>query len=514
MRTIGTGCVVFLFSFHAAVAMGGQPVACEDLQRLNLPGTVVMSTELVDADETTGWPAHCLAEGTVEGRIRFRAQLPVAADWNGRFMMGGGGGFVGNMQNQALGVMPGAGGDALTRGYATIGTDTGHRGHPPETAFLDASWALDNLPGIKDWGYRAVPKVAETGQRLVEAHYGRPASHNYFLGCSNGGRQALKLAQLDPHLFDGIVAIAPAIDWTGVMLGHLAIARAMFPDGKDQGAVLSAEDVQALNAAVNEHCDGLDGLADGIVSDPGACDFDPRTALPDFSEAQLRAVEAVYGGVEIDGRRFHPGFPPGSEATAGAWDMWLTGSATPQWLPGMPAVSVGSRFAMETFRYLAANDPGLELTALEPGAELVEELRFVSRIASATNPDLGIFRDSGGKLLITHGMADHALPVGHSTDYHQRVAERMGEDVDDFMRLFLLPGVVHCLGGDGPDRIDLIAAIEAWVEENQAPQSLAALKFDGDGEVTMARPVCAYPMRQQHDGEGDPASSESFVCEP
>lgn len=514
MKTSGFGLILFPGVLLTASAVGGEAINCLELEQLDLHDTVITSTRLADADANSGWPAHCVVEGAVEGRIRLRARLPVAGDWNGRFMMGGGGGFVGLIQNHALGPMAGSGGDALSRGYATVATDTGHRGHPPETALLDASWALDNLPGIKDWGYRAVPKVADAVKRLIEAHYGEPATHNYFLGCSNGGRQAMKAAQLNPHLFDGIIAMAPAFDWTGIMLGQLAIAHAMFPDGDRQKPVLSEADVKTVAEAVDNHCDDIDGIADGIISDPASCEFDPREALPDFSDAQLRAVEAVYEGVEIEGRQFHPGFPPGSEAAPGAWDLWFTGSATPQWFSGASPTSAGSRFVLETFRYLAANDSTIELSDLTLDTALVDELRFIARIASATNPDLTNFRDAGGKLLIIQGLADHALPAGHTKRYYERVSERMGAEVDEFMRLFLLPGVTHCAGGDGPDRVDMIDAIERWVENEQPPQALQAVKFDADGEMLMARPVCPYPQQQHHDGEGDATKPGSFECRP
>jgi hypothetical protein len=487
-----------------AAAAGTAPVAgqkaCSRLTELALPRVVITAVEDAPPESARGWPARCTVSGAIEGRIRFVLHLPVAEAWNGKFLMGGGGGFGGVVANQALSPqMPG--GDALQRGYATIGTDTGHRG-----TGLDASWAVDNWHGVVDYGYRAVHETALLGKTITETYYGRPPLHSYFYGCSNGGRQGMMEAQRYPYTFDGIVAGAPAYNFPNTVIHFRRIAQAMFPHGDPTRPVLSEARLREVADAVLAACDAADGLEDGIISDPAGCAFDPRRDLPGFSEAELQAIEAVYGALHVGSRRVHPGYPPGHEAGPGAWPDRISGRGS--------AFPTNYLATVQLLGAMVLNNPTFRLVDAPSTEELLARSAMLSRVLNATSPDLHAFQEAGGRLLVFHGWADHAVSAYTSTEYHRQVADRLGgpDQVDDFFRLFLLPGVLHCSGGDGPDRVDWLAAIEQWVEAGQAPDRLIAVRTGDAAEAVMSRPVCPYPRRAHYDGAGDPTREHSFTC--
>jgi feruloyl esterase len=230
--------------------------------------------------------------GVIGPEIRFELLLP--KNWNGKFVMGGGGGFVGSVVNVALAY------GALQSGYATVGTDTGHEGHP-----LDASWALNNMERIVSFGHQAVHRTAVTAKELIKAYYEQDIARDYFIGCSRGGGQALMEAQRYPEDFEGIVAGAPAYNWTeGMAAATAQINRAMYPDPDNlQQAVIGPREQEVIASGYLAQCDALDGIEDGILNDPRQCDFDVATlacavgqADACLTEEQLAAVRTIYGG--------------------------------------------------------------------------------------------------------------------------------------------------------------------------------------------------------------------------
>jgi hypothetical protein len=341
---------------------------------------------------------------------------------------------------------------------------------------------------------------------IIEAYYDQPPAKSYFGGCSNGGRQGMMAAQRYPHLFDGIVAGAPGLDFPGMIIHGVRKFEAMFPDGDPEHPVLSQERVQELDEAVLALCDATDGLADGIVSDPAACPFEPRRDLSHFSEEELRAIEAIYQPLTLGRRTVHPGYPPGHEALPGAWDLRITGHGRP--FPTNYAATeqfVGS---------ILLNDPDLRLSEAPDLATLLTLSTSVARVLNATSPDLRAFREAGGKLIVYHGWADHAVSAYGTTQYHERVVDFFGssDEVDDFFRVFMLPGMLHCSGGVGPDRADWLSILEMWVEKGRAPDSVRTIMTGADETVTMSRPACPYPQRAVYDGDGSPWAYESFSC--
>ena len=454
-------------------------------------------------------PAHCKVAGVIGKEIGFELLLP--DDWNGRFVMGGGGGFVGSVQNAAQTSML-HGGTALERGYATAGTDTGHQGLP-----TDAKWALDNPERELDFGHRAVHRVAATSKAILRRYYGRDAERSYFFGCSRGGGQGMMESQRHPDDFDGIVSGAPAYDWPGIGAGFVQTQQKIYPDPAGLGApVITAENRALLAREILAACDSIDGLEDGLLDDPRRCTFDPAKLprCPDgkggadcLTEAQLGAIQEVYQGPDVAGRAVHPGFPFGGENDFGGWDTWIVGRPN-GFGPGQPSLHFA--FATNMFKYLIYDDPEWDYSKYR-FADWERDTARATEILNATDPDLSAFARSGGKLILWQGWSDPAITALGTIEYYEEVLAR-DASARDYARLFMMPGVLHCAGGPGPDRVDWLQAIADWVEKGEAPDSILASKIDAGGKVLLTRPLCPYPLVALHDGEGSPDSAESFAC--
>ena len=478
--------------------------SCEGLVSWNSDGVQITVSEIVPAGEAG--PAHCKVGGVADGTIRFELLLP--EEWNGKFLMGGGGGFVGSVVNQALRIVPGL----LERGYATVGTDTGHTG-----SSVDASWALDNPDAEENFAHRAVHRTAVIAEAIIADFYGEPSAYSYFLGCSRGGGQALIEAQRYPGDFDGIVSIAPLQDWPGIGADFVQNMQAVYPDAGDLGTpVITADNRALLEREILAACDAQDGVADGILRDPRACEFDPAElprcphGVPHtecLTEAQLAAIQTIYRGAIVDGAEVFPGLPYGSENNAGGWDVWVTGGANAL---GPDTPSLHYAFGTQMYKYLVFDDPAWDYATYD-FADWREETAAAAVLLNSTDPDLRDFRSSASKLILAHGWSDPALTALYAIEYYES-AEELDPELREYFRLFLMPGVLHCAGGPGPDQTDWIAALEAWVENGVAPDELVASKLDADGKAVLSRPLCPYPEVAVYDGTGDPNEAQSFNC--
>ena len=463
---------------------------------------------------------HCKVAGVIGTETNFELLLP--DDWNGKFAMGGGGGFVGFVINTALTY------GALQSGYATVGTDTGHRGHP-----LDASWALNNLERVVSFGHQAVHRTAVTAKALIANYYGQDIDRSYFTGCSRGGGQALMEAQRYPEDFDGIVSGAGAYDWTdGIAAGTLVINRAMYPDPDDlEEAVIGPQDQELIESTYLAQCDALDGLEDGILSDPRQCDFDVASLVcePGRSEAcltdqEVAAAKAVYDGPRDDQGQIFPGFPLGGETAPGGWSRWFTGGlkynagedefqggvevSDEMEAPVLPSTHYG--FGMGVMKYFIYNDPDWTYVDYDINNFRSDAARTAQTL-NATNPDLSAFRGRGGKLLMYTGWSDTAITALGTIDYYEQVIEYDPNAADD-VRLIMMPGVDHCFGGVGPPWVNYLAEIDRWVETGDAPEQLTAYWLNEQMQPDGSRPVCAYPKYVKYNGAGDPRDASSFSC--
>ena len=502
---------VLLVSFSA---LAEASKSCSEQSLRALPDVRITSVTVEAA------PApHCKVAGIIGTETHFELLLP--ENWNGKFVMGGGGGFVGSVQNTSL--MFGS----LQKGYATVGTDTGHAGHP-----ASAKWAYNNLERLVSFGHQAVHRTAVTAKALITDYFGRDISRSYFTGCSRGGGHGFMEAQRYPEDFDGIVAGSPAYDWTGVAAAATQISAAMYPDPSNlQEAVIGPEEQRLIESSYLAMCDAMDGIEDGILNDPRQCEFDVATLLCEgektdscLSEEQLAAVKVVYDGpTDSSGQPFYFGFPFGGESAAGGWSRWLTGGLKyqdgaddfqagvdtgPFEAPVTPSAYYS--FGIDIMRYFIYNNPEWNYVGYNYD-KLAKDGARAAETLNATDPDLSAFRERGGKLLIYNGWSDNAQTSLAFADYYEQVLEH-DETASDDVRLFLMPGVEHCFGGRGPSWVNFLDEIDSWVESGDAPDQVIAYWLDENMQPTGSRPVCAYPAVAKYDGNGDSREASSFSC--
>lgn len=416
--------------------------------------------------ERADLPPLCELQGLVGGRIRFVMRLP--ADWQGRFLLAGCGGFCGELLPEKKGLSNTINA-AVRRGYAAIAHDGGHQAPNWET-----SWARD--PEALDiWAHRLLPMLTEAGTALARSVYGEPPKYRYFSGCSNGGRLGLVAAQRYPGLFDGIAAGASVAAMSGnaALWGHWAEGQ-LAADGTP---LIAGERWKRVHEAVLQRCDALDGREDGRIDAPRACKLDFNGfagADGTLAPEEARALNALYGGVrDAQGKVVFPSLEFGSEFYG---DLWLGGTAEqPGW--GLRATRGYRQMLADSLGETVAGDVSVEqmrsLVARSP----------VPALTDATDTDLRPFAKAGGKLLIYHGLADPLVLPQPVADYYEAAAKRMGgvQRLRRNARLFMVPGWGHCWERPAAvgDDFDPLAAVEAWVERGEAPRQLEVRSRDG-----------------------------------
>ncbi|MCB2108013.1 MAG: tannase/feruloyl esterase family alpha/beta hydrolase, partial [Rhodobacteraceae bacterium] len=401
-----------------------------------------------------------------------------------------------------------------------VNTDLGHR-----STTSDGKWAYNNPQGEIDFYYRATHATAQAGKAILDRAYGKSAERAYYKGCSTGGRQGLISAQRFPDDFDGIIVGAPA----GVSAGgglHL-IWSALANLDKNGSAIMPSSKVPMLAKAVMDKCDGIDGLKDGLIDDPRRCDFDPASLACKrgqnreqcLTDAEIGVVRKLYSGaLDSNGKQIYTATPMyGSEPT---WVPFLIGENGQK--------PLYYYFGGDFFRYLAfAEDPGPSWMPEDFDFDRdPPRMGYNRHLNNAADPDLRAFKARGGKMIAYQGWRDYSVPPLGVVDYYENVEKLMDGrgPTQDFFRLFMLPGVDHCAGGAGPSRMDVVTALENWVERGVAPDELTVYKLRSDpgmlgtvffpvdtGDVEMSRPVYPYPAAARYVGQGDPTRRENFT---
>jgi feruloyl esterase len=519
-------CIVFFLALPGLTSARG--LDCADLKDQGPPGAAFTSVlqpagEFVIPRErgpkrSVDLPAFCRASGvlrpTADSRITFEVWLP-AENWNGRFQGIGNVGFGGSIDYMALV-------KALQAGYAAAATDTGH-----QAAVTDAVWARHQVEKLVDFGWRALHLTTVAGKSLAKAFYGSPPRYSYFNSCSNGGRQGLMEAQQFPQDYDGIMAGSPAYNWTGLYTDYVWNAQAL----SKAGAAISAAQTSAIKERVLAQCDALDGIDDGLINDPRRCTVDTQKLLCTDGESdsclttpQIRALEAIYQGPRTsDGTPIYFGFPPGGETAPGSpgWELWIFGAD-----PGQSLQQVlGSNF----IRYMVGAAEHWVPADFDFDHDFGPLEKKIAPALNATNPDLSRFAAHGGKLILYHGWSDPAIPATGTIAYRDQVLRQMGERrADDFIRLFMVPGMHHCAGGTGPSDFgqggapvpgadpatNLAAALETWVEAGTPPGQViahTAPATQGNDSVRTGL-LCAYPKTALLRQGADPMLAESYTC--
>jgi feruloyl esterase len=482
-----------------ALIPNAKPVrTCASLAMVELPNTTIESAA-VDPNN----PALCRLTAITThppagDKVRIWIAIPLA-NWNGRFMGNGGGGFSGGNAGAVNG--------PAALGYAAGATDTGHEGGSGSFA-LDANGRL-NWQLIRDNAHLGIHEMTVTGKALTQALYGVAPRYSYFSGCSTGGRQGLMEAQRYPQDYNGILAGAPAINWNRFHIQHLW-----------GPVVMNAADnpvapckLAAATAAAIAACDTIDGVKDGVIEDPKRCTYDPKPLIGSsagecgaFTEGDVNVIRKLWEGPRRqDGTFLWYGLPRGADLTA----LWTSS--------GTPLRPAPFGISMDWFRYFLTQDPKFDGNNVTPAAferfwdQSVEQYGVVF---GTDDPDLTAFRDRGGKAIVWHGWADQLISAEGTVDYYTRVQKQMGgaKKAGEFIRLFMAPGVAHCGGGAGPAPANQVDALLAWVEDGKAPETIPAARRDQSGAITRSRPLCAYPLVAKYKGSGSTDQAASFTC--
>jgi feruloyl esterase len=477
--------------------------SCDSLSSLKLTNTTITSARTVGAGEFTlptpgrgpdpnapfkKLPAFCRVAATLkptsDSDIKIEVWLP-AAGWNGKLQSVGNGAWGGVISYGAMA-------EALASGYAAASTDTGHQGN-------SADFIVGHPEKLADWVYRSEHEMTVAAKDVVKGFYGSAPKYSYWNGCSTGGRQAFTEAQRYPDDYDGIIAGAPAYYASRLQGMQAWIGQ----QTQRPGALIPQEKFSLLHNAVLAACDGLDGVKDGVLEDPTKCKFDPGVLACKQGDAkncltaeQVETARNLYTGPQVSGKPIYSGLEPGSETG------WNT-------LAGPRPMSL----AVEMYQLVAfKKDSNWDLKDFK----VTDVERFEKEQGSfidSANPNLKPFFARKGKLLVYHGWADPGVPPMGTVNYYNNVTKAVGEaQTKDSMRLFMVPGMGHCRGGDGTDSFNMVKALEAWVEQGKAPERIEASRMR-DGKADRTRPLCAYPQVAVYKGSGSTDDAANFACQ-
>ncbi len=484
------------------------------LNNLKLPDTHIVTASIVSA--AAPLPEFCQVQGYVvtpglngepDNKVNFEVDLPTTG-WNGKLYFAGGSGFIGGRSNKR----------PMSKGYATAYTDTGH----DATSAVDATWAAGSMTKKVDFFDRGIHVATVAAKAITQAFYEKRPEKSYFVGCSTGGKQAFIEAQRFPDDFDGIIAGAPAVDYTGSMIEFNWNERVLL---ESPDAYIPASKLPLIAKSVLTRCDAQDGLADGLISEPRKCDFDPGTLLCRGGEtagcltkAQVNTLKKLYAG---PGKKIFPGMPIGHEDSPN-YAAYIFGNVQPvvenkvltfpgDYFKDAAAAPYEFAFQREFFRYLAfqPGNANYDWRSFDFEKDL-SKVAPLAKLHNAVDPDLSRFQKHGGKLIIYNGWADPVIPPLRIIQYYEDV-QRKTPNTQSFARLFLAPGMNHCGGGPGPNAFDALAALESWVERGEAPDQIVA-SHATNGTVDRTRPLCPYPQVARYKGAGSKDEATNFTC--
>jgi feruloyl esterase len=470
---------------------------CDSLASLSLSDTRITSAQVVAAGAFTlpnggrgaiykTLPEFCRVTATLtpssDSDIKVEVWLP-SNGWNHKFQAVGNGGWAGVISYGALA-------EGIRNGYATASTDTGH-------STPGGDFALGHPEKLIDFSWRSEHEMTVKGKAITQAFYGDTAQRSYWNGCSTGGRQALKEAQMFPADFDGIIAGAPG----NRNLMALWVAHAVL---KDPASFVPKEKYPLVHKAVLEACDATDGLKDGLIEDPTRCKFDPGVLLckgadgPEcLTAAQVEGIRKIYTPARNhSGKDLFGPLAPGSEL---GWTV-MAGGPEPY------------SAAVDQLKFVVFKDASWDWRAFDFNKDVARFEKPENLIMNATDPDIKKFFAHGGKLLIYQGWNDQNVSPYNTVAYFKGVQAKLGAaKVADNIRLFMMPGMAHCSGGEGPNTFDKVGTLDHWVEDGKAPDRIVAA-HSSNGQVDRTRPLCPYPQVAKYKGSGSIDDAANFVC--
>jgi hypothetical protein len=502
-------CILHAAGLAALGASNAHAAGCEQLSGLKLPHTEITVAQTVAAGAFTPpagagaggpgappaaysrLPAFCRVGGTIrptpDSDIRFEVWMP-AANWNGKFVGVGNGVWAGSITYASMI-------DPLSMGYATAATDDGHQGNP-----LDGSFAKDHPEKLVDFGHRAPHEMTVAAKAAINAFYGKKENRSLFVSCSTGGRQGLMEAYRYPTDYDGISSMAPANPMVGLMVSSLWTGYAAL---KDDASRVPPPKFGIVHKAAVEACDAGDGVKDGIISAPQRCRFDPSVlqckgaeAADCLTTAQVAAVRAIYQGPRNPrtSKPIYPGFEPGSEA------MFPLQTMGPQ--------PFGVAFTY--FRDLVFKDPKWDFRSFDYDKDVTRAVQAGGDALDVAPKGLDKYFAGGRKLLLSHGWADGLIPPMSTVNFYNELTAQLGAKKAADARLFMIPGMGHCAGGDGPFLFDAISTIDKWVETGRAPERIVV--SNPPNAPARTRPLCPFPQEAVHTGNGSTDDEKNFQC--
>jgi len=538
---------------HAAT-----PIACNALLGQSIEGATITSAVL--NMPSSALPEHCEVLGTIgqhtgaDGQtyaVKFHLRMPTA--WNDRFYYQGGGGLDGNLG--------GADAPQLAQGYAVVSTDSGHDSAVNVSAVAgNAQFGFDPQARL-DFGYEGPGRVAVAAKAITRTYYRQKIKYAYFEGCSEGGREGLMFSQRYPDIFDGIIAGNPGMDLPKAAVAEAwdtqafaGAARTLTPFGyPDLATSFTAPELSAVGDAILKECDAKDGLVDGMVNNPQACRFDPRTLGPQgsglLSANQVTALGKVFDGArDSKGRALYAGWFWDPGIAAAGWRVWKIGPLFPG--PGNSSLNTTLGGAALPFVFTTPPNsqtsgqpgyPGTVITTAGPvpglpglndafmpwllsfnmdadarkiyasgGAFSQSSMEFMG----TSSTDYRRFRASGGKLIVYSGQADPVFSTKYHVAWYRDLVDRFDgvRDTQRFARLFVVPGMNHCGGGPATSQFDAFDALVNWVEKGKGPSALLGTAPADTPWPGRTRPICAYPAQARYAGRGSIEDAANFVC--
>ncbi len=503
---IGVALLGVFLGFFAAIPVNAANSCTALAQELKLPKvTITLASEVpaggfkLDGPAGMGppmnfssLPAFCRVAGTsrpsADSDIRFEVWMPLSG-WNGKFVGGGNGVWAGSIAYGDM-ILP------LSRGYATAASDVGHQGSP-----LDGSFLVGHPEKLTDFGHRAVHETAVAAKATIAKFYGNGPKRSLYASCSTGGRIGLMQAYRYPYDYDGISALAPANQMVPLMVMSLWTGAATM---KDEASRIPAPKFTMINKAAVAACDANDGVTDGIILHPPACQFDPGVLQCKVGEAedcltasQVAAMRAIYAGPKNPrtGKQIYPGLAIGSELQMVALTL------------GQEPFPVATTF----FKGPVFNDPNWNFRGFDYDRDTQRALDYGSTALDIPANGLDRYFRQGRKLLLSHGWSDGLIPAQSTVNFFEALVQDIGiRRAQRGVRLFMAPGMAHCAGGSGPSSIDYLAAIDQWVETGRAPEQLIA--SNPPGQPTRTRPLCPHPQIAKYQGTGNTDEARNFVC--
>jgi feruloyl esterase len=503
---------LFLFVASPSAAVGS---SCDSLRSVAIPNVTISAAEVVTPQPpSTGrggrgaptgapgggtgraapvgppapvpppLPEYCrvrlLITPTSDSKINAELWLPTTT-WNGRFMAVGNGGFGGAIQG--FGEMQ----NALRLGYATAANDTGHS----DADGPNGMFALGHPEKIVDFAYRAMHEMTVASKALISQFYGRAQQFSYYKGCSTGGRQGVMSAERYPDDFDGIIAGALANRHIQMHTAGVARSIELARHPEEQ---ISPAAAQMVTNAVLKACDALH---EGFLTNPRACTFDfKKLACTPGAESetcltapQLKTVEAYYGGTKNS-----------------RGELIFSGQALGNPLPPLRGATTEPGGGYDTVRIWGFQNADYDWHTFDLDRDM-PIINSKAGFVDAIEPDLSKFKAHGGKLLLYAGWSDPAITPENTVLYYENLTKKMGSQ-SDFVRLFMVPGMAHCRGGDGPNTFDTVGAMEAWREKSATPTALTGF----NPQTSLTRPICSYPQYTKYKGSGNIKDAANWTC--